>query len=54
MTVTERKRLVESTDVLCAELQRDDRDLGEILFSMTDEEVSPGERDNVVSALQQA
>lgn len=51
MTVMERKRLIENTEVLCAELERDDRDLGEILFPQ-DKEVSscnsphtsPGER----------
>ena len=49
MTVMERKKLIEKTEVLCAELERDDRDLGEILFPM--EEVSHDARLSVHDAL---
>ena len=49
MTTMERSDLLRKTDVLCAELEHDDRDLGEILFPM--EEVSHDARLSVHDAL---
>jgi hypothetical protein len=46
MTLEERSSLLQKAEVLCAELERDDRDLGEILFSMT-EDIHGEENDRV-------
>ena len=52
MTATEISNLDTITDTLCRELLQDDRDLGEILFSVEVREVVPDGRDKAVETLQ--